>query len=493
MKSPRELTVSGRPISRRQLLKMMGLAAGAAAVAPLLSACGEKPAPAPTAAPAPTVGQVAEPTTVPAEPTAVPAASEPSVIQLWSTAWFPSSIGGRMALVDKFNKAFAGKVKCEFIQGDWGSITTYIQNGVAAGGGIACIVEAAFDLALDYYRRGWIQDLRPYLTDERRKLMIEEQWKARTYPDDGAIVCNGTVLSEPLLLTLYNPKQLEAARIQPATMDDPWNWDKMIENAKLLTLDANGKHLGEDGFDKANVVQWGFLPRLENEKVYEWGFWFAQQAQGKPVVRLEDGKWGWYLNDRAKEVYKKFLTVIDEGVTPDLAIGLGGDTLHQAFVDGKASLILRETFAIPIIHDNYPDFEIGAMPVPFEKGDKVLYQAGGECMVLVKSCDHPAESADFMFWMMEPENLAPYAYGNGMLPANYAALDVEPLASDPAWRIVKDYLARGQVVSVPYNQYWPEFRDTVVGPTLMEVVSRKKTFEEANKILEEQGSKLLNQ
>ena len=194
---------------------------------------------------------------------------------------------------------------------------TYVQSGAAAGGGIACVVEFEADGgAQNWYRKGWISDLKPFMTDERRALTTEEQWKAREYPDDGAIVANATVLGDPILTVLYNPDQLKAAGIEPATVDAPWSWDKFYENARLLTLDANGKHLGEDGFDSANVVQWGFLPRLDPEKVWEWGLTFAQQRMGKPVIREEDGKWGWYLDDEGAKVFERLLMPVQEGLLP---------------------------------------------------------------------------------------------------------------------------------------------------------------------------------
>lgn len=37
-----------------------------------------------------------------------------------------------------------------------------------------------------------------------------------------------------------------------------WNWDKFLEAAKKLTIDSNGKHPGESGFDSKSVKQWGF-------------------------------------------------------------------------------------------------------------------------------------------------------------------------------------------------------------------------------------------
>ena len=417
---------------------------------------------------------------------------EPAVVQYWSNGWFPSSISGRKALVDKFNSEHEGQIQVEYVQGDWSQGDTYVQSGVAAGGGIACIAEWWAGGAVDWYRKGWTLDLSPYLTAERRALMEEAQWEARTSPDDGAIVMNGTVLEEPLLMLLYNPAHLEAAGISPATADAPWTWSELFENAKLLTLDASGKHLGEDGFDKDNVVQWGYVHRIDAEKVWQDGMLFAQGRMGKPIVREENGEWGWFLDESGAEIYETFLTPIQEGITPPEAIGLGGDTLEQMFVDGTASIILRPAFAFPILHDNFPDFQFSAMPAPFDKGDTVYYQAGGEGMVLTKNCEHPEEAAEFMFWVMEPENLSVYAYGNGMLPANKQALDVEPFKSDTNWDIIRSYLEVAEIFTTPFNPNYVEFRDTVLGPTLVEVASGTLTFEEANKVIEEQAKLILN-
>ncbi len=460
----------------------------------MLITLGCAPAAAPTAEPAqPATSEPAE-EAAPAEAAAEAEAGEPVLVQLWSTAWFPSSIGGRKALVDKFNEEYAGRIQVEYVQGDWAQGDTYVQSGEAAGGGIACIVEWHVEPgAHDWYRKGWILDLGPYLTPERRVLTTDEQWKAREYPDDGAIVASATVVWEPELAVLYNPAHFEAAGIEPATVDDPWTWDELIENAKLLTLDANGKHLGEEGFDSSNVVQWGFLQRFDQEKVWELGTMLTQQAMGKPVFGEEDGRWGWRLDEEGKETYARYLTTVEEGITPELAIGLGGDSAHEMFATGKAAMMLRETFAIPIIHDNYPDFKLAAMPTPFEPGDKVFYRAGGEGMVITKNCEHAEEAAEFIFWVMKAENLAPYAYANGMPPANYEALQVEPFKSDPNFDMVRDYIARGEVFSTPFNPNLVEFRDTIAAPTLMEVVEGKKTFEEANTLIEEQADLLLNQ
>ena len=94
---------------------------------------------------------------------------------------------------------------------------------------------------------------------------------------------------------------------------------------------------------------------------------------------------------------------------------------------------------------------------------------------------------------MQPENLAVYAYQNGMIPANPEALEVDPFKSDPNWDIIRGYLSQAKTFVRPFNPNLVEFRDTVVAPTLMEVVEGKRTFEEANALLQEQATAMLNQ
>ncbi len=414
-------------------------------------------------------------------------------VQYWSNGWFPSAISGRQAIVESFNAEYDGRIEVEYIQGNWDNQATYVQGGAAAGGGIACVMETGVPDALDFYRKGYVQDLKPYLTDERRALTDDVQWEARTFPDDGAVVANATVLGEPILTVLYNPAAFEAAGITPASADQPWTWQELYDNAKLLTVDASGKHLGEDGFDAANVAQWGYVARLEPEKVWENGMLFAQGRMGQAVIREENGTWGWFLDEGGQEVYEQFLSPVQLGVAPPEAIGLGGDALHQMFADGKAAMILRETFAIPIIHDNFPSFELGVMPTPATEGDHVFYQAGGEGMVMTKNCATPEEAAEFMFYVMRADQAAVYAYGNGMLPGNLEALDEEPFKSDSNWDTIRVYLSKAESFSNPFNPHIPEFRDTVVSPTLVEVASGNMTFEEANQIIQEQATAILNQ
>lgn len=56
----------------------------------------------------------------------------------------------------------------------------------------------------------------------------------------------------------YNADIFEAEGIEPPSNDpnEAWEWDHFLEVCRQLTVDANGNHPGESGFDVDNVERW---------------------------------------------------------------------------------------------------------------------------------------------------------------------------------------------------------------------------------------------
>ena len=64
----------------------------------------------------------------------------------------------------------------------------------------------------------------------------------------------------------YNADMFEAAGITPPGFKDEelWDWDTLLTNAKQLTMDANGRHPDDAGFDPDNIQQFGIDYPLGN-------------------------------------------------------------------------------------------------------------------------------------------------------------------------------------------------------------------------------------
>jgi multiple sugar transport system substrate-binding protein len=61
-------------------------------------------------------------------------------------------------------------------------------------------------------------------------------------------------LQQPVVMYV-NKSLFEKAGVSLPT--DSWRWDDFLKAAAQLTVDKNGKHPGDAGFDAKNVVQWG--------------------------------------------------------------------------------------------------------------------------------------------------------------------------------------------------------------------------------------------
>jgi len=467
--------------------KLVFLISVLAIVSMLFTACGQAtPVPQATEKPA-------QATEKPAQATEAPATGESVKLSLYSVAWMSTDQAMMAELIKKFNEEHKGRIEVEYVQGDWGEVENYLTAGVAGGGGIADLIEGGTDIGLGWFNQGFVIDLRPYITPEIRATMPEELWASRTAAD-GAVFMSGTVTGNHMLV-FYNPALLKAAGVEPSTPDKLWTWDELVANAKLMTLDTNGKHLGEAGFDAKNVKQWGFMPRLDNEKVWEEAGAFALQATGKPLVRRgADGTWDVFFDDAALPVLEAYTSLVKVGVTSPMAVGLSGDSQNELFYQGQAAMILRAYFNVAVLEGLYPDFDFQVMPIPMAAGNKTYYTDNlGQGYSIPVTSKHPAEAAEFLFWMQQPAQQAMHSSGLAMAPTNPAALNDPLLLNNSRWDTMRFYKANEKLLTVEYNTNIPEFVTTLYAPELMSVITGDKTFDAAIEAIKAGAKSLLNQ
>ena len=69
----------------------------------------------------------------------------------------------------------------------------------------------------------------------------------------------GTQSANEVMLLWYNKGAFADAGVEAPPVDaaKAWSWDTFVENAYKLTLDQNGKHPDEDGFDPKRIRQYG--------------------------------------------------------------------------------------------------------------------------------------------------------------------------------------------------------------------------------------------
>lgn len=119
-------------------------------------------------------------------------------------------------------------------------------------------------------RNGLVEQLDPWLAKEKRfkpDAYFDVTWYASTYkgkrwglPWDGGS-----------LVLFYNKDLFQAASLKEPDPKKALTWDELVSLAQKLTVDANGRHAGESGFDPAKVVQYGFDPARGYWQLYIYG------------------------------------------------------------------------------------------------------------------------------------------------------------------------------------------------------------------------------
>lgn len=155
--------------------------------------------------------------------------------------------------------------------------------------------------------------------------------------------------------TWINRDLFEAAGLDPDT--PPANGEELIEMARQLTLDADGNHPGDDGFDPNNVAQWGIAinnPKNTFQSVL-WQF-------GGEVFDAENS----LLQSPEAQAALQYLydLIAVEQVAPPPA----GFDANQAFAAGQVAIMPQGTWMLNFMNgsdvnwDAWPMVQMGSQP-----------------------------------------------------------------------------------------------------------------------------------
>lgn len=200
-----------------------------------------------------------------------------------------------------------------------------------------------------------------------------------------------------VLALWYNKKMFDDAGVPypPATLNEAWTWDQFIDVAKKLTIDANGKNAGEDGFDKNNIVQYG---AYVNQYTWQLEVW-ALSNGGK--FFSEDGK-SIVFDDAAVEAMQK---VFDLHLVHNVA-PLNDGTLDNGFASslgaGNVAMCTEGQWAAGNRGAGFEGIDYGVAVLPYMK-QKATICTGGPTAVFATT-QYAEEAADFLRWYNSEEN-----------------------------------------------------------------------------------------
>lgn len=419
MNSP---THARRPWSRRRALKAAAIGAATLAALPLLAACGGSAAPAagaPTSAPAaaaPIQAPAAAPTTAPAAgaataaPTTAPAAAAPTT----AAAAAPTAAPGKQQVTLNFMHFFTGVLwtgSFQFLTDNFmkehpdikwtGAAVPYSDMmtkliTLAAGGQPPDGTSLDNTEIQNIILRGLLKELDPYIASDK-SINLDDFYKARfeSYMSQGKHYALPIDMGSGAIY--YNKDMFDQAGLKYP--DPKWTYDDILSTAQRLTLDKNGKHPGDQGFDLNNVKQWGFQFRSEPYRFYNVyhgynGAEYFDQQLTKTRFNEPEGiaSMQWFADLRNKHH-------VSPSPAQTQAMSTGG---VQPFTSGGYAMEHTWIGLIAYLHDKgtkVTNYDVVNLP----ETPTAAQEVGGQGFVVIKNAKQPDAAWTWIEYMVSDE------------------------------------------------------------------------------------------
>lgn len=272
---------------------------------------------------------------------------------------------------------------------------TYMEklNTMATGGNLpdcALMSEAG---VLQWAEQGMLLDISDMYSDSDAQPM-----DSVTYTYDGAPVAYACANNS--LVMYYNKDMFDAAGVEypPVNAEDAWTWDEFVNNAKLLTLDANGNNAASPDFDPNSIVQYGCM--IEN-LTWQLEVWCRSNGSG---FYSEDGSSVTINEEAATEAIQAIADLYLVHHVAPLSTGLTDDGVQRSLIAGTCAMTTNGAWNIGTCLEaaRNEGLNYGIAVLPYMK-EKVTIATGGPNVVFNQT-EHPEEAMEFIKWYSREEN-----------------------------------------------------------------------------------------
>jgi multiple sugar transport system substrate-binding protein len=195
----------------------------------------------------------------------------------------------------------------------------------------------------------------------------------------------------------YNAAIFEEAGITPPGFQDDqiWDWDTFVNICKQLTVDANGKHPDDAGFDPDNIQRWAV----------DWPKWWM------PVGAAVHSNGGKYLTDdgligldspEAMEAMQRLsdLTYVHNVAPRSAALKDLGMTNTQMIESGRLAMGVDGSWALSYMNPSKLSVPMGTGALPKMKQPASIMQAHFHSVLA--SSQHPDEAWQWVRFLSTP-------------------------------------------------------------------------------------------
>ncbi|MFF0079413.1 ABC transporter substrate-binding protein [Streptomyces canus] len=390
-------------------------------------------------------------------------------LRFQSLAWQEESVEANKALVKGWNATHPG-VKVEYVQGSWDSVHDQLLTSFEGGEAPDIIHDASDDLA-DFAYGGYLADLTDLLPQRLKSDIPQRSWETATFGD---AVYGVPFLQEPRVL-IANAEWLKESGVRIPTPENPWSWAEFRRITEGLSGD--GKY----------GVAWPLKEPVSatlNLSLSAGGQLFHRGADGKVTIRFEqaDETVPRTIHDQVNTDHSASSTTLGSG---------GSDTLPGFFGGTYAMVPLGFSYRQQIAQQAPKGFRWQVLPAP-SGADGLTQGVSPQTLSVAEDSPHKKEAAEFIDFLLRPENMVRLALGDWMLPTGTQAL------ADPALHVTKDGWATGtalasHLTTAPAQSVrgYPEWKDKVATPAFQEYFSGAIGLGELRKRLEDDGNLVL--
>jgi len=336
--------------------------------------------------------------------TSAPAASGDKVnIDFWG-GWTGPDMNTMKGLVDKFNSE-QSKIHVEFTSLQWTPMFTKFLTEMKGGNPPEVLAMHPFELG--QFAEMGVLDPKPVESVKMNKADYSDfAWGGTSYKN--------TQYAVPLDVHMhglyFNKELLEKAGLKEA----PKTGEELIEMGQKLTVDKNGKHPNESGFDENNIVQYGLGFSMNHHVFYQFYALLNQQGanpfnESMTKVELDEEK------------AAKAFGFLQDLVFKYKIVPKGEKSPVDDFVGGKVAMFVDGPWQMPKLEGSTVKWGSAPYPKVFDK--QVAWGAAEILTFPVQAkADEKQKAAAIEFVQWLDKNSGEWAK-SGQLPSSKAGMD----------------------------------------------------------------------
>ncbi|WP_217700816.1 ABC transporter substrate-binding protein [Krasilnikoviella flava] len=374
----------------------------------------------------------------------------PVTLKFQSLSDQPAAIEATEKIVGEWNDAHPD-VQVEIVPTGWDGVYDKLITQFN-GGAAPDVIHYEAASIVPFARDGYLADLSEYMSDERKQDIPEGVLDSVTVDDQ--IVAYPTELQSYMVFA--NKKLLTDAGVEIPT-GDTMTWDQLREIAKATT---KGKTYG---------LGWGLSSPTAAFMTLAPGFggeYFSGTGQDAQIT-VGDG-------EMALPELVDAMAYQDKSILP-VTLTQSGSEAIASFYAGQTAMTVQGSYqAANIAKDAPKDLEWVVLP-PLAGPEGAGQAANPQTLSVNIDSEHVEESAEFIEFFTEADNLAALNEADALIPATTSAQKVmaDKLGDENGWSTI---LASGQhFVSAPYlfADAYAQWKDTVATPAYQRFLAQE--------------------